>query len=210
MGRVREQTVDAWLTDLASDAPAPGGGAAAAMNAAVGAALVAMVCRLTIGKPAYAEHEQTMTEVLARAETLRQEALSLAEQDAAAFGKVAAAYRLPKDTDQAKRERTSAIQGALVGAAEVPLRIASLAAEIVALARRILAGANVNVLSDVAVAAASAQAALSAAAVNVEVNLASLHDASLRSALAAALDSHRGASADADAIVQSVRERIGR
>jgi hypothetical protein len=66
---VREQTVGAWLRDLASAAPAPGGGAAAAMNAAVGAALVAMVCNLTIGKAGYAEHEQTMTEALAQANT---------------------------------------------------------------------------------------------------------------------------------------------
>jgi formiminotetrahydrofolate cyclodeaminase len=210
MGAMRDKTVDAWLADLASDSPAPGGGAAAAMNAAAGAALVAMVCRFTIGRPAYAAHEQTMTEALARADTLRQEALSLAEQDAAAFGKVAAAYRLPKETDEAKRARTSAIQDALVGAADVPLRLAALAAEVVALARRILDGANVNVISDVAVAASSAQAALCAAAVNVEVNLATLRDTSLRSQLAAALAPHDWASSEAEAIVHTVRERIGR
>jgi methenyltetrahydrofolate cyclohydrolase len=210
MGAVREQTVGAWLTDLASDAPAPGGGAAAAMNAALGAALVAMVCRLTIGRPRYAEHEQTMTGALAQADALRDEALSLAEQDAVAFGKVAAAYRLPRDTEEAKRARTSAIQEALVDAAEVPLRIAALAADVVALARRILAGANVNVISDVAVAASSAQAALSAAAVNVEVNLAAMQDAGRRARLTAALASHDWAARDAEAVVRTVRERIGR
>jgi methenyltetrahydrofolate cyclohydrolase len=203
MSGVRDQTVDAWLAELASDAPAPGGGAAAAMNAAVGAALVSMVCRFSAGQPAFAE-------VLVRADALRHEALSLAEQDAAAFGKVVAAYRLPKESDEAKRARTAAIQEALVGAAEVPLRVAALAAEVIGLAERILDGANANVLSDVAVAASSAQAALTAAVVNVEVNLAALHDTGQRSALAAALSAHAAASSDADAIVQSVRERMGR
>lgn len=195
--------MDAWLTELASEAPAPGGGAAAAMNAAVGAALVAMVCRFSAGEP-------TSAEVLVRADALRQEALSLAEQDAVAFGKVAAAYRLPKETDEAKRARSAAIQEALVGAAEVPLRVAAVAAEVVGLANRILDGANVNVLADVAVAASSAQAALTAAVVNVEVNLAALHDTGQRSALAAALSAHTGASSAADAIIHSVRERIRR
>ena len=148
--------------------------------------------------------------MLVRADALRQEALSLAERDALAFGEVIAAYRLPKQTDEAKRARTAAIQEALVGAAEVPLRIAAVAAEVIGLAHRILDGANVNVLSDVAVAASSAQAALTAAVVNVEVNVAALHDTGQRSALAAALASHADASAEAEAIIHSVRERIRR
>lgn len=207
---MREQTVGAWLTDLASEAPAPGGGAGAAMNAAVGAALVAMVCNLTIGKPRYAAAEDVMTEVLARADALREQALGLAERDAAAFDRVAAAYRLPKETEQQKQARSAEIQQALVGAAEVPLETAALAAEVVALARRILDGANVNVLSDVAVAAGSARAALSAAAINVEVNLAALHDAERRAALATALAAHTTAVGEADAVVEQVRERIHR
>jgi methenyltetrahydrofolate cyclohydrolase len=206
---VKEQSAGEWLRDLASGTPSPGGGAAAAMNAAVGAALVAMVCNLTIGKAGYAEHEQTMAEALADATELRERALSLAQLDAAAFDKVTAAYRLPKETDEARQARTAAIQAALVGAAEVPLSTAALAAEVIALARRILDGANVNVISDVAVAAASARAALSAAAVNVEVNIAAMHDAGQRTALAAALAKHTRAAEDADAIVHLVRERIG-
>ncbi|HLU26880.1 MAG TPA: cyclodeaminase/cyclohydrolase family protein, partial [Glycomyces sp.] len=70
---MRKTTIEDWLTDLASELPAPGGGAAAGMNAATGAALVSMVCNLTIGKPKYAEHEAVMREALAEAERLRAE-----------------------------------------------------------------------------------------------------------------------------------------
>jgi len=207
---VQDQTVGEWLDALASDAPAPGGGAAAAMNAAVGAALVSMVCNLTIGKPRYAEHEATMTAALERATTLRADALRLAGEDAEAFEAVTAAYRLPKSTDDEKAARTAAIQAALVGAADVPLRTAALAAEVVELAGRILDGANVNVLSDVAVAASSARSALEAATINVEINLAALHDAGRREDLARDLAKCASAGPVADRIVATVRERIAK
>lgn len=184
---MREQTVGGWLDELASGAPAPGGGAVAAMHAAMAAALVSMVCELTIGRPKYAAHEQTMRNVLAEAGERRQEAVELAEADAAAFTGVTDAYRLPKATDEEKANRTAAIQDALVAAAEVPLRTAAVAGEILELARRIRSGANVNVLSDVAVAAVSARAAMQAAAVNVEVNRASMTDVIARARLEAEL-----------------------
>jgi formiminotetrahydrofolate cyclodeaminase len=205
---VREQTVEQWLADLASEAPAPGGGGAAAMNAAVGAALVAMVCNLTIGRPRYAEHEQTMTEARAAAGTLWEQALSLAEQDAAAYARVLDAYQLPKDTDEAQRARSTAVQAAMVDACELQLRMAGLASAVIALAGRILDGANVNLLSEAAVAATSARAALTAAALNVEANLATVHDAERRDSIAAALAEHTPAERSADEIVQTVRQRL--
>ena len=198
--------MDRFLDELASAAPAPGGGAAAAVNAAVGAALVSMVCRLTIGKPRYAEHEATMTAALADAERLRASALALAAEDAEAFAAVARAYQLPKDSPG----RSPAIQAALVGAADVPLRTAIVAAEVIALADRALAGANVSVISDLAVAAASARAAWTAAAVNVEVNLAVLHDEARKAELAAELSRTADAPAAADATIAAVRERIAK
>jgi formiminotetrahydrofolate cyclodeaminase len=192
------------MGELASAAPAPGGGAAAAVNAAVGAALVSMVCRLTIGKPRYAEHEPVMTAALRQAEELRAEALRLAAADAEAFAAVSRAYRLPKDSDA----RSDAIQAALVGAAAVPLRTAAVAAEVIALAERTLAGANVTVISDLAVAAASARAAWEAAAVNVEVNLAAMHDAGRRAEITAELHGTRTAPQQAEATIAAVRARI--
>jgi formiminotetrahydrofolate cyclodeaminase len=205
---MRTQPIGAWLDELASAAPAPGGGAAAGLTAATGAALVAMVCNLTVGKPRYAAHEETMTAALARATELRAQALWLAEEDARVFGAVAAAYRLPRETEDDRRARSEAIRAALVEAAGVPLRTAEVAAEIIALARRILDGANVNVISDVAVAASSARAALEAAVVNVEVNLAALGDGD--QGLATELATYTPAAAEAEAIVREVRERIAR
>lgn len=180
---MREQTIGSWLDELASGAPAPGGGAVAAMHAAMAAGLVSMVCELTVGRPRYAEHEPTMRQVLAEAAERRREAVELADADAKAFTGVTDAYRLPKGTDEEKSARGAAIQEALVAAAEVPLRTAALAGEVLELARRIRAGANVNVLSDVAVAAVSARAAMQAAAVNVEVNRASMTDVVARARL---------------------------
>jgi formiminotetrahydrofolate cyclodeaminase len=180
---MREQKIGAWLDDLASGAPAPGGGAVAAMHAAMAAALVSMVCELTVGRPKYAEHEPTMREALARAAEHRQTAVELADADAEAFTGVTDAYRLPKATDEEKAARSAAIQESLVRAADVPLRTAALATEILELARRIRPGANVNVMSDVAVAAVSARAAMQAAAVNVAVNRASMTDVATRARL---------------------------
>jgi formiminotetrahydrofolate cyclodeaminase len=201
-------TLEGWLDELASGEPTPGGGAAAALNAAIGAALVSMVCRLTIGKPRYAEHEPTMTGVLVEADRLRAEALALAAADAEAFGAVSRAYQLPRATDDERTRRGDAIQAALADAAAVPLRVVAVAGEIVALAERALPGANVNVISDLAVAAASAWAAGESAAVNVEVNVAALRDESRRTALAGALDALRPALARAESTVAAVRERI--
>ncbi|MFJ4098481.1 cyclodeaminase/cyclohydrolase family protein [Amycolatopsis japonica] len=204
------QPVGQWLDELASKASTPGGGAGAAMNAAVGAALVSMVCNLTIGKPKYAEHEATMTEALAKAEDLRARALGLAADDAAAFDAVVAAYKLPKATDEEKQARTAAIQAALVGAAEVPLRTAALAAEVIDVAASILEGANTNVISDIAVAASSAKSALESGVVNVEVNLASMADEQLRKETEARLAEFTPAAGRADALVAQVRERLAR
>lgn len=169
------------------------------MLAAVGAALIAMVCNLTIGKPRYAEHDELMRAALATAEELRGRAAALAAADAAAFRAVSEAYKL---RDQA------AIQAALVGAADVPMRTAAVAVAVIDLAGRVLAGANVNVISDVAVAASAARAALEAAAVNVEVNIAAMRDEGRRAALRAELGHHLPSGPVADSIVAAVRARI--
>lgn len=201
---MRDQTVSGWLADLGSAKPAPGGGAAAALLVATGAALVEMVTNLTIGKPRYQEHEALMIEVRDRAATLRQAAQGLADEDEAAFNAVIAAYQLPKDDP----DRSAAIQATTAHAAEPPLRTAELAAEVIALAGRIRSGANVNVISDVAVAASAAKAALESAAINVEVNLSALSDVETARTLAGRLAVHAAAAPEADRIIASVREAL--
>jgi len=205
---VRETTIDDWLTDLASELPAPGGGAAAGMSAAMAAALVSMVCNLTIGKPKFAEHEAVMREALADAERLRLEALQLAEDDAEAFSGVIAAYKLPKSSDEEKAARTAAIQAGLVEAAAVPLAVARVSAEVIKLSGRILEGSNPNVLSDVAVAASAAKSALESAALNVDINVVAIKDPAERERLASTLNEALQAKVQAEAIMQIVAKRI--
>ncbi|MBO3731274.1 cyclodeaminase/cyclohydrolase family protein [Glycomyces niveus] len=205
---MRKTTIEDWLTDLASELPAPGGGAAAGMSAAMAAALVSMVCNLTIGKPKFAEHEAVMREALAEAERLRLEALQLAEDDAEAFSGVVAAYKLPKSSDEEKAARTAAIQAGLVEAAAVPLAVARVSAEVIKLSGRILEGSNPNVLSDVAVAASAAKSALESAALNVDINVVAIKDAAERERLASTLNESLQAKVQAEAIMQIVAKRI--
>lgn len=200
-----QQPIEEWLDDLASSAPAPGGGAAAALLAATGAALVSMVANLTIGNPKYADHEAAMVEARDTATRIRRQALDLAEADAEAFTKVIAAYKLPKGEDG----RAEAIQRSLADAAQVPLRLAGLAGEVIRTTESILDGSNPNVVSDVAVAADAAKAALTSAAYNVRINVASLRDESTKRALQQELDGYLQAVAVADRVSAEVVKRIG-
>lgn len=206
--RTSEQSIGGWLAALASGASTPGGGAAAAMLAAQGAALIGMVAELTIGKPAYVEHEDIMRSARDAAEAAREVALLAADADAAAFDAVMAAYGLPKDTDEQKTARSQQIQASTYAAAQPPLEVARIAAEVIELARRIEPGANVNMLSDVAVAAQCARAALDAAAINVEINLAALKDQTKKDQLRQAVNEHLALIHTADAVISDVRERI--
>jgi formiminotetrahydrofolate cyclodeaminase len=205
---MNEERIGAWLDALASSAPAPGGGAAGALEVAIAAALVEMVCNLTIGKPAYAEHEAVMTQARDRAGAIRADAVGLAAEDAEAFDAVIAAYRLPKETDAEKEARAAAIQAALATAADVPRRTAAAASEVLDLAERIVPGANPNVVSDAAAAAGAARGALQASLVNIDANTASITDAALRDELEEVTRTIACDLARADAIVAAVRERM--
>jgi methenyltetrahydrofolate cyclohydrolase len=200
---VESESIGGWLEALASSAPAPGGGAAAALEAAMGAALIEMFCNLTIGKPTYAEHEELMEAARDRAQVLRADAIGLAAEDAAAFRAVIDAYKLSKED----AGRHHAIQAALAVAADVPRRTAGVASEVLDLAERVAPVGNVNVVSDAAAAAASARAALQIALLNIDANTASIEDPALLSALGAITAEIGRDLARADEIVASVRER---
>ena len=169
-------SVTMFLDNLASDSPAPGGGGAAALSGAMAAALVSMVCQLTIGKPRYAEVEAEMRDTLDRAEALRRELQELAEVDVTAFNRLSASYKLPRTTDADIAIRRDAIQTSLRGATGVPLRTARAAAAILPLCPAVAERGNQNAVSDVGVAALLAQAAVRAALLNVDINLRALED----------------------------------
>jgi methenyltetrahydrofolate cyclohydrolase len=176
-------TVRAYAEQLASGQATPGGGSGAALVGALGAALGEMVGNFTAGKPTWAQIEPA----LRRLTECREGLLALTDQDAEAYGAVAAAYGLPRETDEQKAARSAAIQEALKGAAKVPLAAVGLIAEAVGQLPAILEYGNVNVLSDVAVAAQLCQAAIHCAWLNVEVNLAYIKDEEYNQATRAGL-----------------------
>lgn len=177
-----EQPVTTFLDALASSAATPGGGSAAAIMGAMGAALVSMMCNLTIGKKNYAEVEGEMRAVLDETESLRRRLADMVAEDIAAFDGLMAAYGLPKDTDAQKAQRSAAIQTGLKAATIAPLACARASAEVIALAQRAAMVGNTHVISDAGVGALAAQAALRSAALNVYINVPSLKDAAFATA----------------------------
>lgn len=203
-----QDQLDDWLERLGSSAPAPGGGAASALAAAAGAALVEMVVNLTVGRAAYAEHEAHVRPIGERAAALRRRSLDLVAADEAAFNRVMAAYGLPKQTDEERAARTAAIEAATVEAAGPPMRVAEVAATVIDLASGLPGRSNRNVVSDVAVAASLAVSALESAAINVDVNLAGLHDRVARDQLRKELDGYLAALDRGRRLVADVRAGI--
>lgn len=158
-------------SQLASGDPVPGGGSAAALGGALAAALVGMVAELTLGRPAYSAHQDAVEAVRDRAAELRTQLLELAEADAVAYQRVAAARRLPKGSDAERTARSATLGIAMLDAASVPLSTARAAREVLGLALRIAPIGNRNAVSDAGVAGLLAAAAVRGAVLNVRINL---------------------------------------
>jgi formiminotetrahydrofolate cyclodeaminase len=171
-----EKQLREYLDDLASAKPTPGGGSAAALSGAMGAALVCMVARLTLGKAEYTAVETEIEEIVQKAEVLRARFQALMSEDIEAYGRLSACFKLPKATSEEKAARTRAIQASLVDAALVPLEMAERAVELVQYCQRIAEIGNKNVLSDVATASTLASSAASGASWMVRVNVEELKD----------------------------------
>ena len=167
MSSIKSLNIDEYLEQLASRSATPGGGAAAALTSAQGAALVMMVANLTIGKPEYAEFEELNKDVLSEAEVLLQSLTDGADNDADAFGKVSAAYALPKDDEN----RAAEIASASVLAAEAPLMVMEDSLAALRLAAKLKGRSNKNLESDIYVAALCLYAGIKSAKVNVDANL---------------------------------------
>ena len=170
MTKFKDTAIESFLDALASSKATPGGGSAAAVIGEMGAALVSMVCNLTIGKKKYADVEGEMKEVLHKAEALRHKLTGMIEDDVKAFDHVMAAYGMAKETDAEKTARDKAIQAALKQATEVPLRCCHAAREVIDLAAIASEKGNLNVISDAGVGVLAAYAALRSAALNVFTN----------------------------------------
>ncbi len=171
-----KSTVEEFCRVLGSNAPAPGGGSVAALSGALGAELVAMVCRLSQGKEDLAAHQELLATVLDRAEILAASLLERVDRDTEAFNGVMAAFKMPKTTEAEKKARSAAIQAGYQEAVRSPLGIARECLEVLRLAESCLDKFNLNALSDLGVAAMEAKAGLEGAAMNVRINLPSIKD----------------------------------
>lgn len=170
------KSLEEFCAVLGSDAPAPGGGSVAALSGALGAELVAMVCRLSIGRKDFEQHGDALQSALASSSALARSLLTRVDLDTEAFNGVMAAFKLPKGTDEEKKARSEAIQKSYREAVQSPLSIAKECEAVLSAASSIVGKSNTNALSDLGVAAQQAIAGLEGAALNVRINLPSIKD----------------------------------
>jgi formiminotetrahydrofolate cyclodeaminase len=203
-----EVTLDSWLESLSAKQPTPGGGAVAALSAALAAALIGMVSIYTTGEK-WPDRTEKMQDIHDTAARFRQEALQLIEADAVAFRQVGAAYGLPRETAADKTARSQAIQEALLAAAQPPIQTALLAESLLNLTNELSRSGNPNVISDVAVAASNIRASLEAAIVNIEINERLINDPDAKAGLKQAVAQASALLKKTDDIVKTVRQEMG-
>jgi len=174
--RFVQLTGQEFLQRLASGEPTPGGGTASASAGAAGAALVAMVAGLTVGRKGYEDVSDEAADVSEEAGLLREELQDLMDEDSLAFEAVMEALRMPKGSDQDKKARRRSLQAATRQATEVPLQVMRRSQRVVRLAARMAEIGNRNALSDALVAAELGRAAVRGAAYNARINLSGLSD----------------------------------
>ncbi len=199
-----------FLDELASSAPAPGGGGAAAYGGALASALASMVGNLTVGKKKYADVEDAVRESLDRLSDLRIRLVGLIDGDARAFEPLAAAYRMPKGTPEEARAKEEALQAALGAACDVPLEIMACCVEVIGECDFMARNGSRLAVSDAGVGVAFAKAALLGASLNVYINASSMSDAERAARYRSKADAliSQGVP-QADAVYASVAQQVG-
>lgn len=205
MSEIKSQSIQTFLDELASKSATPGGGSAGALMGAQGAALISMVCNLTIGKPKFADVESEMQAVLEKSEQLRQRLTNLIQADIDVFNQLMAKYAMPKETEEDKAARSAAIQEVLKVATEVPLQCAEACLELICLSKIVAEKGNPGVVTDAGAGVMAAYGALKTAELNVYVNAASLKD---REFAEAKLNAIGQISRDLDKTVAAIFEAV--
>ncbi|MGB9743050.1 MAG: glutamate formimidoyltransferase [candidate division WOR-3 bacterium] len=196
-----------FLNELASSAPVPGGGTAAALNGAIGTALFTKVANLTIGKKGYEEFEEEISGVKEKLIPRRERFISLMEEDAESFQVVMQAYKLPKMTELERQERERAISEGLKKAAAVPLQTMRLALEVMKIARPVVEYGNKSSISDAGVATINLDAAFRGARLNVLINLGGIKEREFVSGMQETVDELAG---EMDGLVQEYLKIVSR
>jgi formiminotetrahydrofolate cyclodeaminase len=205
-----DTTLSAFLESLGSSAPTPGGGAASALTGALAAALAEMVAQLTAGRPKYAAVDERVRVVIAHLQTARARLVQLMTDDERAFQAVSAAYTLPKADEAERASREAVIQQALGAAMQPPLAVMSTVCDVLALAEEIARIGNGSVVSDAGCAAILGEAAVRAAALNVQANVVLLHDTAVAErARQQVADVEARALALCQQTMETVRQRMG-
>jgi formiminotetrahydrofolate cyclodeaminase len=199
------KTVSDFIDSVASDSPAPGGGSVSALAGALGAALTAMVCHLTIGKKKYEDVQADMIDMLGQADELRARLTSLIDQDTEAFNGVMRAFGMPRGTDDEKQRRSDAIQEATKQATLVPLEVMKLAEKALVLAKDVAERGNVNSISDAGVAGLILKASCEGAALNVKINLTTMKDATFVEETRTLVNA---ISSNVDVLAEGLRKRV--
>ena len=200
-----DETLAGFIDRLSSAEPIPGGGSAAAVTASIAAALVAMVASLSRGRPAYEPYLASIERSDAEGRRLAERCLALADEDAAAYGTFAGVMKMPRDTDEQKSVRKTALGEAATLAAQVPLAVVLCCREIAVAAEELAGRSNRNAASDLAVSANLSVAAAHSAAENVRVNLPTVPDRAVADDLAFRTDE---AVADVERIARAVRSVV--
>ncbi len=196
-----------FLNELASSAPVPGGGTAAALNGAIGTALFTKVANLTIGKKGYEEFDEEISGVKEKLIPRRERFISLMEEDAESFQVVMQAYKLPKMTELERQERERAISEGLKKAAAVPLQTMRLALEVMKIARPVVEYGNKSSISDAGVATINLDAAFRGARLNVLINLGGIKEREFVSGMQETVDELAG---EMDGLVQEYLKIVSR
>ena len=174
--KLADMKVTEFAELLSSDTPAPGGGSAAALQGALGAALTAMVMSLTVGKKKYAEFEAEALKVQERANQIKAQFIDVMDRDTVVFGEVEAVFKMPKDTDEQKLSRKEAMQIALKNCTKTPFEMMALALQALEVTSTMVDKSNTSAASDLGVAALSLKAAVQGAWLNVLINLGGIQD----------------------------------
>jgi formiminotetrahydrofolate cyclodeaminase len=174
--KLTDKSMQVFLDELASAAPAPGGGSVSALSGALGAGLISMVCNFTLGNPKYAAVQDEISALLKKSESLRRELTGLVEADVQAYTEFSQTMKMPRDTEEQKTIRARALDKARKAATEVPMRVAEACVAVMGLCSTALEKGNTNLVSDVGVGILAAEAGLRSAALNVLINLGSIKD----------------------------------
>ncbi|MCL1983113.1 MAG: cyclodeaminase/cyclohydrolase family protein [Clostridiales bacterium] len=169
--KLADTNISEYLDILKSDKPAPGGGSASCLAGAQGAALLVMVCNLTLGRAKYAEFQEACGNVQEKAQELLKTFITAIDEDTEAFNMVSKAYKMPKETDQQKKDRSVAIQEGMLRATKIPFFVMKTTREGLAAAAAVVGKTNTAAMSDLGVAVLSFQSCCRGAWLNVKINL---------------------------------------